>query len=184
MKRLGAFLIIGLLAVIVALLAGIYVGTQSSDTIQQSSPTPDAAVIARFFASSLDDVDGKPFPFAQWQGKTLVVNFWATWCPPCREEMPAFSRLQSLYSAKGVQFVGIALDSAESVRSFSERYPVNYPLLIGGSRGVDLAQQFGNSNLGLPYTVILGPGREVRLLQLGPLSESELDRFLQESALR
>ena len=70
------------------------------------------------------------------------------------------------------------------MRAFSERYPVDYPLLIGGSRGVDLAQQFGNSNLGLPYTVILGPGREVRLLQLGPLSESELDRFLQESALR
>lgn len=183
MKRLAVFLIV-VLAVIVTLVAGIYAGTGHFDANQQTTPAIGENSIAQFFASGLDDMAGKPQPFSQWQGKTLVVNFWATWCPPCREEMPAFSRLQRLYASKGVQFVGIALDSAESVLTFSEHYPVSYPLLIGGARGVELAQLFGNSRLGLPYTVIVGPGREVRLVQLGPLSESELDQFLQQATSR
>jgi peroxiredoxin len=92
--------------------------------------------------------------------------------------MPAFSRLQDRYAAHGVQFVGIALDSADSVQAFAERSPVSYPLLVGGPEGVVLAQALGNSSLSLPYTLVLSPQREPRLVRMGPVSEGELERIL------
>ncbi|WP_291993670.1 TlpA disulfide reductase family protein [Candidatus Accumulibacter sp. ACC003] len=177
-------LLLGLFAAIFAILAGFYALSQRFDTRQQDLSADDAAVVERFFATSLDDVHGQAQAFSQWQGKTLVVNFWATWCPPCRDEMPAFSRLQRLHGAKGVQFVGIALDSAESVLDFSQLQRVTYPLLIGGARGIELAQQFGNVTLALPYTVVISPAKKVDLVRLGPLSEVELDRFLHQATSR
>jgi len=176
----GRGFLFGLFAAVVALLAAIYTVAQRSDTFQQAFAMLPADVVAHFFASTLEDESGVPQALSQWRGKTLVVNFWATWCPPCREEMPAFSRLQQIYTAKGVQFVGIALDSADSVRAFSERFPMSYPLLIGAAKGVELAGQFGNSTLSLPYTVVLDREGAGRLLRLGPLSEDELDDFLRQ----
>ena len=178
------FLLIGLVAAIIATLAGIYAGTQIWRTTSQGSPASAEQAVAHFFAGSLADVDGQPRPFSAWRGKTLVVNFWATWCPPCREELPSFSRLQNLYTKQGVQFVGIALDVADSVRAFAGQHPVSYPLLIGGSTGVELARQFGNASLSLPYTVIITPAGALRVLRLGPLSEGELDRILRELLAR
>lgn len=180
----GRGFLIGLLAAFVALMAAIYTVAQRSGTIQQLFSALPADAIAHFFASTLDDESGSPQPLSQWRGKTLVINFWATWCPPCREEMPAFSRVQQVYANKGVQVIGIALDSADSVRSFSDRYPVAYPLLIGGAKGVELASQFGDSTLSLPYTVVLDQNGVGRLLRLGPLSEQELDDFLRELTSR
>lgn len=174
--------LIGLFAA--ALLAGIFAASQRSGSPPQAWPAVPAEVLARLFASSLEDVHGKSHPFSRWQGKTLVINFWATWCPPCREEMPAFSRLQDKYAAQGVQFVGIALDSAEPVRAFAEAHPVSYPLLIGGAAGIDLARQLGNGNLSLPYTLLITPQRELRLAHLGPLSEQELDLAVHQSLAR
>jgi len=183
MNRRGLRLV-GLFAMIVAVLAGIYAVSQRLGSIEQLTVANPAAAVGQLFASRLDDAGGRPQPFSQWQGKTLVVNFWATWCPPCREEMPAFSRLQVRYAAKGVQFVGIALDSAESVEAFAERQAISYPLLIGGSQAVDLAQQFGNTTLSLPYTVLISPAKELSLVRLGPLSEAELERFLARATSR
>jgi 3-dehydroquinate dehydratase-2 len=126
-----------------------------------------AEAVAGLFASSLDDLEGRQRSFSNWQGKTLVVNFWASWCPPCREEMPAFSRLQERYAKQGVQFVGIALDTADSVRAFAAASPVSYPLLLGGGDGAELARRFGNTGLGLPYTVVISPAGELRLRRPG-----------------
>lgn len=176
--------LIGLFATIVAILAGFYGLSQRLSAIQQTTPASATTAMELFFASALDDARGQRQAFSQWQGKTLVVNFWATWCPPCLEEIPSFSRLQASYAAKGVQFVGIALDSLERVGAFSEHQAVSYPLLIGGVQGVELAQQFGNASLALPYTVVIGPERDVRLVRMGPLSEVELDRFLRITTSR
>ena len=170
----------GLLAA--TLLAAIYAASQLSGRPQQALPAVTTEALARLFASRLDDVHGKSHPFSRWQGKTLVVNFWATWCPPCRDEMPAFSRLQDRHLPQGVQFVGIALDTEDSIRTFAETYPVSYPLLIGGAAGVELARQLGNTQLSLPYTLVISPQRELLLRRLGPLSESELERILQQVA--
>ena len=176
--------LIGFAVAMIALVAGIYTGQKTSGTPQQIAPTLAAGSIDRLFASKLNDPAGKPQAFAQWKGKTLVVNFWATWCPPCREEMPGFSRLQSKHAANGVQFVGIALDSADSVQAFSRQFPVTYPLLIGGDEGTDLARQLGNPRLAMPFTVLINPAGEARFARLGGVSETELESLLQQSAHR
>src|SRR5574337_1673050 len=81
---------------------------------------------------ALPDLAGKEQPLAQWRGKVLVVNFWATWCAPCREEMPEFIKAQSEYGAKGLQFVGIAVDQADKTEQFAKEIGLNYPTLVGG----------------------------------------------------
>lgn len=177
----GKTLLIGFSIAILALLAGIYAGTQRSKLSQHKAPPIAEQGVSTLFASTLIDAQGKPQSFSRWKGKTLVVNFWATWCPPCREEMPAFSRLQTKFASNGVQFVGIALDSADSVLEFSKQYPATYPLLIGGSEGTELARQLGNSMLALPYTLIISPTGTLRLARMGALSEIELDAMLRES---
>ncbi len=170
-----------LCAAIIALLAGLYAGSQRSQRTPQAAAVLTAEALLPLFASRFEDAHGKLHSFSPWRGKTLVVNFWATWCPPCREEMPVFSRLQDHYATRGVQFVGIALDTADQVRAFAASHSLSYPLLIGGSAGVDLARQLGNSSLSLPFTVLISPQQELRLVRLGPLSESELDLLLQQS---
>lgn len=175
-------LTIGAAAAAIALLAGIYAGQQSG---KEERPPPIAAeAVDQLFATRLDDSAGKMQALAQWQGKTLVVNFWATWCPPCRDEMPAFSRLQDKYAANGVQFVGIALDDPDSVRDYARQFPGSYPLLIGGGSGAELARQLGNPRLALPYTLILAPSGEPRFARLGALSETELDKRLAANTAR
>ncbi|MEF8700773.1 MAG: TlpA disulfide reductase family protein [Candidatus Accumulibacter sp. UW25] len=174
----------GLVAVLIALLAGISLSLQRARSVSVPPTGSGAEAVAGLFASSLDDLEGRQRSFSNWQGKTLVVNFWASWCPPCREEMPAFSRLQERYAKQGVQFVGIALDTADSVRAFAAASPVSYPLLLGGGDGAELARRFGNTGLGLPYTVVISPAGELRLRHLGPLSEDELALAVQQTLAR
>jgi thiol-disulfide isomerase/thioredoxin len=181
--RNSKLLVVGLVGAMIALAAGVYIG-MGARIERTPEPSISSEAIARLFATRLNDSEGKKQTFTQWQGKTLVVNFWATWCPPCREEMPSFSRLQKKYAANGIQFVGIAIDTAENVISFSKQYPVSYPLLIADSEGAELARQLGNSRMALPYTVVLAADNEVRLARLGRVSEQELDVLLQKETLR
>lgn len=176
-------LVVGLVGAMIALAAGVYIGL---GTRIDKSPEPSISseAIARLFATELNDSEGKTQAFKQWQGRTLVVNFWATWCPPCREEMPSFSRLQTKYEANGVQFVGIALDTGENVIEFSKQYPTTYPLLIADSEGTELTRQLGNSRLALPYTVVISAHNEIRLSRLGRVSEQELDVLLHKETSR
>lgn len=175
MNKGSKFFLILLLAV-VALLAGVYAGKSGNSTSQAAKI--DKAAVERLFASRWRDAEDNELAFSKWRGKVLVVNFWATWCPPCREEMPGFSRLQEKYAAKGVQFAGIALDSAANVLAFSQKEKVSYPLLIGEADAASLARELGNAKLGLPYTLILTTSGEVRFTRMGGISERELDDLL------
>lgn len=134
--------------------------------------------VDRLFATTLDDQHGQRQALAQWRGKVLVVNFWATWCPPCREEMPYFSRLHTDYAARGVQFVGIAADSAEAVRAFAAREPIAYPLLVGGPGIIELSTELGNRVAGLPFTLLLDRHGEPIATRTGRLAEAELENLL------
>jgi peroxiredoxin len=96
--------------------------------------------------------------------------------------MPAFSRLQTKYGANGVQFVGIALDTADNVKTFSQQQPVSYPLLIADSESTELTRELGNSRLALPYTLVLGPRGDVQLVRLGRIAEQELEALLAKIA--
>ena len=118
---------------------------------------------------------GKPQAMAQWRGKVLVVNYWASWCAPCVEEMPAFSRLQEKYAARGVQFVGIGIDDAEKMQAFVRRTPVAYPLLVGDAAG---SQTPALQVRGLPTTVVIDRDGRLEGSRLGRLDEATLEPIL------
>lgn len=110
----------------------------------------------------------------EWKGKVLVVNFWAPWCEPCREEMPEFARLQAEFGGRGLQFVGIALDEPDEVQAFLEQTPLNYPILIGDSAAAEWAEALGNPLAVLPFSVVFDrEGRKVRI-QAGSFRRAEI----------
>ena len=127
-----------------------------------------------------EDVDGEPHASSEWQGKALVVNFWATWCPPCREEMPLFIEMQEQYRAQGVQFIGIAIDDPDLVRDFSDVYGINFPVLIGGPEAIQLANSLGNRFDSLPFTAIFDHQGNTRYVQAGQMTRTILEERLQE----
>lgn len=131
-------------------------------------------------ALTLPDAEGVPQAIAQWKGRILVLNYWATWCPPCREEMPAFSRLHEKYSANGVQFIGISIDSPSKVKQFSAETPVAYPLLISNLDIMQTLADFGNVAQGLPFTVIIDRNGTLYSTKLGRYDEAGLEIRLQE----
>jgi thiol-disulfide isomerase/thioredoxin len=125
-------------------------------------------------ALTLPDPSGRPQPLSQWQGKVLVVNFWATWCGPCREEMPDLVRAQKEYGAKGLQIVGIAADDADKVQQFAKEIELNYPALIGGYAAIDLSKDLGNSLVALPFTLVVDRKGKVAYTHLGPVKPDKL----------
>jgi thiol-disulfide isomerase/thioredoxin len=131
------------------------------------------------FAANLPDPSGKTQAVKQWQGKVAVVNFWATWCPPCREEMPELSQLQDKYRSQGVVVLGIAADELDKVKEFSKSMPVSYALLVGDFEGMNLAQSLGNHNGVLPYTVILNADGQVVKSYFGRINLQQLEQTLQ-----
>ncbi|HVE51251.1 MAG TPA: TlpA disulfide reductase family protein [Casimicrobiaceae bacterium] len=145
---------------------------------RSSSETPRAA--STLLAIALPDVNGVSQPLAQWKGKLMIVNFWATWCAPCREEMPLFVRVQREHADR-VQFVGIAVDDAAKVKRFGEELGVNYPLLVGGYGAMELSKVLGNRVAALPFTVVLDAGGRLIFTQLGPLNDETLARIVGNS---
>jgi thiol-disulfide isomerase/thioredoxin len=131
-------------------------------------------------AARLNDPTGQPQALAQWQGKVLVVNFWATWCPPCLKEIPEFVRLQQRYGPKGVQFVGIAIDDLNRVLGFMAHNSMNYPVLMAEREGLDLARAAGNRLGGLPFTVVIDRQGRAARVELGVLDEQKLAPFLDQ----
>jgi len=130
--------------------------------------------VDNIFALILPDLGGRPQPVAQWKGKVLVVNYWASWCKPCVDEMPAFSRLNSHYASWGVQFVGIGLDDEAKVASFIKTTPVSYPVLVAGAADPTPGLQVK----GLPYTVVIGRDGQIDSTRLGRMDEESLELVL------
>jgi len=104
---------------------------------------------------SMKDVDGKTHDINEYNGKVLIVNFWATWCPPCRREIPALIELQEKYQSKGFTIVGVALDSRQAAVDYVDPMSINYPILVGESEGIAISQAYGNQLSVLPYTVVI-----------------------------
>ena len=144
--------------------------------ISSQGLTPEEAAVAvdAIFALNLPDLDGRPQPLAQWRGKVLVVNFWASWCKPCVDEMPALSRLNSHFVPLGVQFVGIGVDDAEKLAAFIRTTPVSYPVLVASPAGMTPGLQVR----GLPYTVVIGRDGRSAMARLGRVDEGSLEPVL------
>jgi thiol-disulfide isomerase/thioredoxin len=162
MKRTGLILF----AAIFALVSGILAKNFWS-SLESARPAPMPAF-------TLPDLAGKPHSSSEWRGKVMIINFWATWCPPCLKEIPEFMALQTEWAAKGVVFVGIALDDAQAVSDYNNDTPVNYPLLIAGVQGTNLAHEFGDSMDAVPFTVIVDRQGQIVHRQPGELAKAEL----------
>ena len=158
-------------------LLALFAGILSSQWISKTGLASDPSIKA-FFANTWQTPDGKVVDTKNWQGKVLVVNFWASWCPPCVEEMPALDKLQQEYLQKNILFVGIGIDSPSNIREFLQKTPVSYPIVIGGLEGSNLSKQMGNSQGALPYTVIISPNGKSTYTKLGKISEEELRKAI------
>ncbi|ORU91224.1 MAG: redoxin [Cycloclasticus sp. symbiont of Poecilosclerida sp. N] len=123
---------------------------------------------------ALPDVQGNIHSIKEWDGKYIVLNFWATWCAPCREEIPEFIKLQEEYGASNLQFIGVAIDDAVSVDSFSLEMGINYPNLIAEAEGIELAKKYANITGALPYSVIINPNKEIIFRHVGLLNREKI----------
>ena len=155
-------------------------GALTSQWISKTDLASDTSVKA-FFANPWQSPDGKPANSSEWQGKVLVVNFWASWCPPCVEEMPTLNHLQQEYLQQNVLFVGIGIDSPSNIREFLNKTPVSYPIVIGGLEGSNLSKQLGNTSGALPYTLIINSKGKAVYSKLGKISEDELRKAIKSA---
>ena len=158
---------------LLALLAGVF----SSQWISQTGLASDPSIKA-FFANPWQTPDGKPANSENWRGKVLVINFWASWCPPCVEEMPALDRIAQEYASKNVLIVGIGIDSPSNIREFLQKTPVSYPIVLSGLEGSNLSKQMGNTQGALPYTVVVNSKGKSIYTKLGKISEEELKKAI------
>jgi len=129
-------------------------------------------------AFELIDTNEKLRNIDEWNGKVLLVNFWATWCPPCKKEMPAFIELQEQYSAQGFQVIGLAIDDMESVKDFVDTLGVNYPALIADYSGIELSREYGNNIGALPFSVFVGRDGKILLTKTGELSKKQVEDII------
>lgn len=127
-----------------------------------------------FWTQQFDTIDGPPLKLADLQGKPLVVNFWATWCPPCVKEMPDLDRFHQAHNAQGWHVVGLAIDGPTPVKAFLGRTPVHFPIGLAGFGGTELAQALGNSAGALPFTVVIDGQGRIRQRKMGPTHLDEL----------
>ena len=143
-----------------------------------SPPTDDQRTADALLALTLPNLDGQSETLARWRGKVLAVNFWATWCAPCREEIPVFVKLQKKYDGRGLQFVGIAIDQPEKVRPYATELQMNFPVLIGRADSIELTRTLGNRAGVLPFTVIVGRNGTIAATEIGALKEARLEFLL------
>lgn len=162
MKTSGLIIIVALLA-----LGGGIIAKGLLSPVEQTSPIP----LPDF---NLPDVSGNQHNISEWQGKIRVINFWATWCPPCLKEIPEFMALQEQYSAKGLQFIGIAIDDQEPVEEYLAKTKINYPVLIGGVTGIALAHQLGNSIDAVPFTLVVNQQGQIIHKHPGEFSSEQI----------
>jgi thiol-disulfide isomerase/thioredoxin len=138
-------------------------------------PQPEQLAITLRPAFSLPDMEGTPREFAEWDGKHRLLNFWATWCAPCRREIPLLKAFQDQHGADGFQVLGIAVDYPEQVTSYAEETEFNYPILIGQQDAMAVAESSGIEFIGMPFTMFVASDGEYIGAYIGELHQSHLN---------
>lgn len=154
-----------LLFVFIAILAtaiGVYVGNERS-----KPKTPQDQALAHLFAQNLPDLAGQSQPLSKWQGKPLLINFWASWCGPCVEEMPELVALH--HEMPDLQIIGIGVDAADKLADFAAKQKIDYPLYVGGSSAIGVMRDLGNVVGGLPFTLLVSPNGSIQKTYIGAL---------------
>lgn len=153
---------------------GVYYGVKTMN-LQPGAAQASANPVATLLAQRLATPDGTMHNLAQWKGRTLVVNYWATWCAPCVEEMPALSAMQQSLP-QTVQILGIGIDTLANISTFTTRYHIAYPTYVAGTGGLESMRQFGNELGGLPYSVLIDGTGTVVHTYIGKLDLDGLRR--------
>ena len=169
-------LAVGVVALIA--LAGGFWLAQWLNRPELPEPSQAAAMPKNMVEFTLSDLEGKPRNINEWLGKIIVLNFWATWCPPCREEIPLFISMQDKYGARGLQIIGVAIDKTEDVKSYQDSTFINYPLLVGQEEVMVLMKQYGNRIASLPYSVVMDRQGRVLGRKVGAYQRAELEALL------
>lgn len=138
-------------------------------------PATEDVIGERRPAFALPTPAGDERSITAFDGKVVVLNFWATWCAPCLEEVPALAATQEALGGRGLQIVGVALDDAGPVREFADEHGINYPLLIGARDAFEVAREYGNARGVLPYTVVIDRNSVIRETHLGALTRPEIE---------
>ncbi|HEY7640996.1 MAG TPA: TlpA disulfide reductase family protein, partial [Steroidobacteraceae bacterium] len=127
---------------------------------------------------TLGDLEGKPRSILSWPGKSMIINFWATWCAPCKREIPLLRELQKQHGAEGFQVVGVAVDIREDVVKYVKEMGIEYPILTGEQDGLDAVMKFGHGSIGFPFTVFTDNQGRVVLFHLGEIKKEQADVLL------
>jgi thiol-disulfide isomerase/thioredoxin len=173
------------LLIVTIALASASIGLLASLWLQPSihAPATQKSIFSGIGTARTDfqrpDLRGIPHKLSEWDGKLILLNFWASWCGPCREEMPLLDRSQQRYAAKGLQVIGIAADTDAATQAFLKEFPVAYPILVDDpEHGDDLSLDYGNTRSVLPYTVLIGREGRVLAQHFGDFNETGLERWL------
>ncbi len=160
----------------IALVALAWLAFSVTRAMQAGKPSADA-----LFATQMNDLAGVRQPFRQWRGQVLVVNFWASWCVPCRAEIPALIALQNQYAAHGVQVISIALENKASAARFANAAHINYPVLLGDLEAVSVARSCGDRLGTLPYTLVIDRQGKIVSSHAGSFDPAMLHTILAHS---
>ncbi len=166
-------------AAAVGVLAGVGVAWQRN--AGPAGPAGSGAAVdpalAALWGLTLNTPEGGSLALKSLQGKPLLINFWATWCPPCIEELPLLNAFSQQNSANGWQVLGLAVDKLSAVQAFLARQPLAFPVVMAGMEGVALSQSLGNGPGGLPFTVVVGAKGQVLDRKIGRVSPDDLQRW-------
>ncbi|RMG58086.1 MAG: TlpA family protein disulfide reductase [Gammaproteobacteria bacterium] len=170
-----------LVAAIMAVVALLWIRSMDlTDTSKSSAsalddPAVNAPVIGRPRPDfSLPDLDGQQHGIGEWDGKVVLLNFWATWCPPCQKEIPDFMQVRKELGDRGFEVVGVAIDQHDAVADYVDGLGIPYPILQGEADAAEVARRYGNSLGGLPYSVIIDREGRIRYARARPLNAEQL----------
>ncbi|HEY6546118.1 MAG TPA: TlpA disulfide reductase family protein [Dokdonella sp.] len=159
--------------------AGLFVGRMLRPDPRAALDTVPAGAPERLpAATSLPDLEGRAQPLAQWNGRLVLLNFWASWCAPCIEEMPLLDRFHQRHAARGLQVVGIASEAPGPTREFLAAHPVEYPILVDDPERGDLSRTLGNQHGVLPYSLLIGRDGRILARHAGNFTEESLERWV------